>query len=147
MIAALIIATLLAPISTVELHYIPSGTPLFLPTGERVQYFVFDEYKLLLTLDNDLWESNQKLQLLQELALKYTDVVAEKDKIIATLSSDKVDLSDKLKRAEDNWHRAELEKIDAASGPVWPYILAAGGVVVGVVGATLAVVFAISPKG
>lgn len=121
----------------VELHYIAPGTALKLQTGEEVRYYNFLEYKLLLKLDGDLWELSRRLEVYKDLDLKYTGILGQKDVIIRTLQGDNQVLAGQLKRAEDNWHSAEKKLIDASGGPVWPYYLAAGGVVVGIVGATL----------
>lgn len=137
MLPTLLALCLLAEPARIELHYMPAGTPLVLQTGEQVRYFVFDEYKLLLKMDNDLWEANSSLELYKDLDVRYTETFAQKDLIIQSLESDKDVLTGQLKRAEENWHDAEKRLVEASGGPVWPYILAAGGVVVGAVGVTL----------
>jgi hypothetical protein len=141
MLALALALTLGAAPVEVEIHYMPPGTALILQTGEQVRYFKFEEYKLLLKLDGDLWELNQRLELYKDIDLKYTGILKAKDTVIQSLLDDKKIREDRLMRVEENWHAAEKRAIDNAGGPVWPYILAAGGAVVGIVGATL---FAVS---
>lgn len=137
MLALVLALTVSAAPVEVELHYMPPGTALTLQTGEQVRYFKFDEYKLLLKLDGDLWELSRRLEIYKDLDLKYTSILGQKDVIIKTLQDDNLVLAGQLKRSDENWHSAEKKLIDASGGPVWPYILAAGGTVLGIVGATL----------
>jgi hypothetical protein len=125
-----------APVE-VDVHYMPLGTALTLQTGEQVRYFGFEEYKRLLQLDGDLWAANKNLALYRDLDLRYQGVLNMKDSIIEAYKNDRVILDERLKRSDENWHSAEKKLIEASGGPIWPYIVAAGGVVVGVVGVTL----------
>jgi len=136
MLALLTALMLSAPVQ-VEIHYMPPGTQLKLQTGEQVRYFTFDEYKLLLKLDGDLWDTTQRLSIYKDLDLKYGNIVGQKDVIIKTLQDDNQVLNERLKRSDENWQAAEKRYIEAAGGPVWPYVLGAVGAVVGIVGATL----------
>lgn len=137
MIPLFLAMILLADPVTVELHYMPPGTALKLQSGEQVKYFNFEEYKLLLKLDMDHWELQKQFGLYKDLDLKYTGVLEQKDVVIKTLLDDKKILGDRLQRAEENWHAAEKRYVEASGGPVWPYFLAAGGAVLGIVGLSL----------
>lgn len=137
MLALVLALTMSATPVEVELHYIAPGMPLTLQTGEQVRYYNFLEYKLLLKLDGDLWDISKRLEIYKDIDLKYAGILKQKDVIIQSLLDDKKILGDQLKRAEDNWHSAEKRAVEASGGPVWPYILAAGGVVVAIVGTTL----------
>lgn len=137
MTALFLVMTLLASPVTVELHYMPPGTDLKLSSGEQVRYFNFEEYKLLLKLDMDHWELHRQLGVYRDLDLKYNSVVLQKDLVIKSLLDDKKILGDQLLRAEQNWHAAEKRYVEASGGPIWPYFLAAGGAVLGIVGLSL----------
>lgn len=138
MISALLLClSLSASPVTVELHLMPPGTMLTLPTGEKVRYFTFEEYKTLLGMDNDLWALGQQISTYKELESKYVELVSQKDIIISTMKSDKDILTAQLKRAEENWHAAEQRAIDNAGGPMWPYMLAGGGAALGLAGTIL----------
>jgi hypothetical protein len=132
----LALAVSAAPVE-VEIHYMPPGTPLTLQGGEQVRYFTFPEYKLLLKLDGDLWSASERLRIFQDIDLKYTGILRQKDVVIQALLDDKKIREDQLKRAEENWHAAERRWVEASGGPIWPYVVAAGGAVVGIVGVTL----------
>jgi hypothetical protein len=120
----------------VEVHYIPLGEPVRLDSGEDVRCYSFSEYTRLLMLDGELWSISGELETYRDMDSRYVDLLNQKDVIIKTLQDDKTLLNAQLKRAEENWHAAEARTI-AASGSTWPYYLAAGGAVVGIVGATL----------
>jgi hypothetical protein len=134
---------LLAAPAVVELHLMPPGEALTLPTGERVQCFKFEEYKILLHMDNDLWAVKRQLAVYENLEAEYAALAMQKNVVIAALQSDKDVLANQLKRAEDNWHAAEQRAIDNAGGPIWPYVLAGGGAALGV-GAILFLASALS---
>lgn len=133
----LVVSMMLCAPASVEVHYMPLGTQLKLQSGEQVRYFTFDEYKLLLKLDGDLWDMTQRLVIYKDLDLKYGSIVSQKDIIIKTLQDDKLVLTEQLKRSDENWRAAEKRYIDAAGGPIWPYVVGAVGAVVGIVGSTL----------
>lgn len=137
----LLLAALVAAPVEIEVHYIPLGEPVKLTTGEDVRCYSFSEYTRLLMLDGELWSLTGELETYRDMDSRYVDLLNQKDVIIKTLQDDKTVLSAQLKRAEENWHAAEARTI-AASGSTWPYIVAAGGAVVGIVGATLFLVSA-----
>lgn len=115
----------------------PPGTMLELPSKEKVRYFTFDEYKLLLKLDGDLWDTTQRLGIYKDLDAKYMAIVGQKDVIIKTLQDDRVVVDEQLKRTTTLWHDAEKRYVDAAGGPIWPYVVGAVGAAVGIIGTTL----------
>src|SRR3972149_9331832 len=117
---ALVVALVVCDPVTVELHYMPPGVKVYLPPPNNTwgKGFSFEEYKLLLKLDGDLWDANQSLAIYKDLDLKYREVVEQKDVIIQTLLADKQVLGEQLRRAEENWHAAERRTIEAPGGPV-----------------------------
>lgn len=137
MLALILALSISAAPVEVEVRYMPPGTPLTLQGGEQVRYFKFDEYKLLLQLDGALWSANKSLAIYKDIDTKYQGVLAQKDAIIETYRKDRTVLDEQLKRSDESWHSAEKKLVAASSGPIWPYIVAAGGAVVGIVGATL----------
>jgi len=136
---------LLTEPTKVEIHYMPLGTSLTLGTGEKVRYFKFEEYKLLLQLDSELWDANNSLDNYEALVKKLELEGVAKDAVIKTLQDDKVVMGQRLDRMEKNWNDSEKRTIAASSGPIWPYFLAAGGGVLAVVGVTLFVVTLLKP--
>lgn len=137
---ALLLAILLSAPTEVEIHFMPPGTPLELKlegVKTRVQYFTFDEYKLLLKMDQDLWDAMERLRIYKDIDKKYEKIIEQKDTIIGTLQSDIEVKNARIARVEELWHKAEKEAIDNAGGPIWPYVVGAAGAVVGIVGATL----------
>jgi hypothetical protein len=136
---ALMLTMMVADPVTIELHYMPEGKKVYLPAPDNTwgKGFNFEEYKLLLKLDGDLWDANRTIEIYKDLDLKYQAVVGQKDVIVQTLQGDIRILDERLKRSDENWHAAEKKLVEASGGPIWPYVLAAGGAVVGIVGATL----------
>lgn len=137
---ALVLALSISAPAEIEIHYMPVGAPLKLELGGKkteVRYFTFPEYKLLLKMDLDLWDANQSLKIYKDIDLKYAGVIKQKDEIIQTLRDDIVTKDGRITRVEGLWHDAEQKAIDNAGGPIWPYILAGTGAIIGIVGATL----------
>jgi hypothetical protein len=129
--------------TAVDVHYMPLGTELQLTLGgkkERVRYFTFEEYRLLLMLDGALWDANRRLDIYKDIDLKYAGIIKQKDKIIALLQDDKRILLERSLRLEKNWHKAEEELVDAAGGPWWTYALGITGGVALIVGGTMILV-------
>jgi hypothetical protein len=135
--ALLLSASLLAEPLTVELHYMPPGTSLELPTKEEVKYYTFEEYKKLLRMDYELWLLTQQIEDFKKLEDSHAKQVTQLDLVVTTLNNDKATLNARLKRTEQNWHDAEKRAVEAAGGSTWPYIVAGGGAVVGIVGTVL----------
>ena len=123
----------------ITIHTMPLGTKVWLPPPDNSwgKGFTFQEYKLLLQMDGDIYTARQQLELYVDIELKYKGIIHEKDAIIATLNNDNDILNKRALRLENKWHEAEDALVEAAGGPTWPYFLAAGGVVIGIVGATL----------
>jgi hypothetical protein len=140
MMLLLVAQLLVTQPAQLELHYMPTGTDLQLELGgkkERVRYFTFEEYKLLLKLDGDLFDAHRTIDIYKDIDLKYAGIVKQKDEIIATLQADKVTLTERSKRLEEKWHKAEEDLVDAAGGPWWTYVIGIGGGVALIVGGVL----------
>jgi len=138
---AFLVVVVLAQASPAEqVKYMPLGTALELTlegAPEVVRYFRLSEYKLLLQLDFRLQDAEVQLDIYADIDKKYGEIIEEKDKEITTLKEDKQILADRSVRMEEKWHAAEKLAIENAGGPIWPYIVAAAGAVVGIVGVTL----------
>src|SRR5688572_20716754 len=121
----------------VEIHHIPPGMRLELPEFGKMACYTFEEYQDLLRLDGELETALSSLEIYKDLDSKYAEIFRRKDEIIQTMQVDREIMISRMKRMEDNWHAAEKLAVEAAGGPWWPYVLAAGGAVVGIVGVTL----------
>jgi len=118
----------------VEVHYMPPGKLVRLPDGLRLMCFDIDEYKTLLEMDNHLYTVNRQFKLLTDAEINYQNILVEKEAIIGTLESDKEILATRGLRLEEKWQTCEEDLVDAQSGSVWPYVLAAAGAAIGVAG-------------
>jgi len=128
----------------VEIHYMPPGTSLKLQGGQRVKYYTFDEYKLLLTLDGDLWTANQQLETLGELKLSWNNLLEQKDKVITTLQTDVTTFQGRAVRLQGKWDTCEDSLVKASGGSIWPWVIAGTGVVVGIVGVAFGLGYGLS---
>ena len=138
MTALLVCLLLSAPAD--DLEFMPKGTELELKLDgdlELVRYFRLPEYKLLMQMDFDLQDANKSLLIYKDIDQKYAGVIKQKDVIIQGLRSDIVVKDTRIERVEGLWHAAEEKAIENAGGPIWPYVVAAVGAAVGLVGAGL----------
>lgn len=120
--------------------YIPLGTPAELNFDGRlevVRCYRLGEFKLLMKTDLNLQDAEERLKIYQNIESDYSGVIEEKDKIIEVLRKDRDVLEERAERMETNWHDAEQRAIGLVQDPIWPYIVAGIGAVVGVVGTTL----------
>lgn len=119
----------------IEIHYMPPGRLMFLPeSGLEFMCFNIDEYKFLLMMDNELHTVSRQFELLSNAEIDYQNILVKKEEVIGTLESDKALLAKRCLRLEGQWQTCEEELIEASSGSVWPYILAATGAVIGIAG-------------
>jgi hypothetical protein len=126
-----------APVK-VEIHYMPPGEKIYLPSAKGWgKGFSLEEYKVLLQMDNDLYHARQQLKLMGDLKLKWHHLLEEKDKIITTVESDRDTYKERSERLKEKWGQCEEDLVDAAGGEWWPYVLAAVGAAVGLLGTGL----------
>ena len=119
----------------IELHYMPPGRlKLMSDSGLRAMCFDIEEYKILLEMDNSLHTTSRAFQLVSGAEIHYQNILIEKETIIRTLVSDKELLAERARRLEEKWQTCEEELVEAQSGSIWPYVLAAAGAAVGVAG-------------
>ena len=88
-------------------------------------------------MDGELYTARKQLKLVDGLELKWNQLLEEKDKIILTLEKDRDTYKARSERLQGKWDKCEGDLVDASSGPVWPYILAAVGAGLGILGAGL----------
>jgi len=140
LLAVVVLAQPPEPSLADQLRHIPLGKPLELQLElgkELVRYFTLEEFKVLMDVDFRLQAADRQIEVYSDIDVKYGDIVKKKDEIITGLERDKEVLGARSLRMEDNWHKAEKLAIENAGGPIWPYIVAAAGAVVGIVGVTL----------
>lgn len=144
--STLLLLVLLASPSQIEIHYMDPGAPLKLVSGEEVRCYTFTEYKNLLQMDTNLWQAVKDVTDLKAAVDKQDKIIVAKDVIISTLKKDKDVLQGDLDRTTVLWKDAEKKVIANAGGPIWPYFVAAGGAILGIVGATLAITSTLQKK-
>jgi hypothetical protein len=103
----------------------------------RARYYLLDEYLKLAKLDAEFVKMQADFQDLTMIVEGLKKALAAKDIIIQTIEDDKRLLAARGLRLEGDWQTCEKELEDCAGGSIWPYILAAGGAVLGIVGTTL----------
>ena len=103
----------------------------------RARYYLLEDYLRLAQFDSELFSARNQLELWGRVGAGLKQELEAKDAVIKTLEDDKKILGDRSLRLEDKWKTCEKELQDASSGPIWPYFLAAGGAVLGIVGAVL----------
>ena len=137
-LAPLLAAQILAAPVVAEIHYMPPGHKVWIqpPVNAWGRGFDLEGYKLLLKLDSDLWEANKQLEDFDSIVGHYKDVIVEMDRIVAGLKEDRVIFGARAERLGTSLKTCEDDLVEAAGGPVWPYIVAAGGALFGVVGMT-----------
>ena len=95
------------------------GAPVIMIIG----HFLHKIIKLRADIQ-DIGDINNKLKIQIDLL---------ETKLIPTLESDKELLRKRGIRLEEKWQECEKARVIAEGGPIWPYIVAAAGVVVGAV--------------
>jgi hypothetical protein len=123
--------------TVVSFQLLPPGHDGQVQGVGRARYYLLDEYLMLSKLDAEFVKMQADFQDLTMIVEGLKKALALKDTIIQSLESDKKILADRGIRLEGDWRTCEKALEDCASGPVWPYILAAGGAVLGIVGTTL----------
>lgn len=118
----------------VELKIIPPGHTLTMNSGVKVRYYLLNEWLQLAEADAELFKLRTDIQDLGDINNKLKIQMDGLERIIRTLESDKIILRDRGLRLEKNWYRCESDLIKASGGPVWPYFVAIGGVIVGILG-------------
>ena len=121
----------------VEFKILPPGHDLQLKNGPRVRYYDLQEYLQLAQFDSELWVARSQVETYREIERVLQVKLAAQDGIIRALEADKRILGDRSLRLEESWQRCEKDLVAASSGSIWPYVVAAGGAVLGIVGTTL----------
>lgn len=137
MICTLLALSLLAQPVQVELHYMPPGEKVYLSSAGRWgRGFDLEGYKTLLKMDNELHIAKKQLKLFGDLELHWDDLIGQKDTVILSLEDDVKKYKGRSERLDGKLKKCEEDLVETSGGPVWPYILAAGGAVAGLIGVT-----------
>ena len=134
---ALLLCAVLANPTTIEFKLIPPGHDGQVQGVGRARYYLLDEYLKLAEFDAELVKLRFDVKDLQDIVDKQEKQLEDKDKAIATLESDKEILAKRALRLDGELDQCEKDKIELAGGPIWPYVVAIGGAVLGIVGATM----------
>ena len=118
----------------VELKIIPPGHTLTLNSGVKTRYYLLNEWLQLAEADAELFKLRADIQDLGDINNSLKIQMNSLERIIRTLESDKEILRERGLRLEKNWMGSEKARVRAEGGPIWPYFVAIGGVVVGVLG-------------
>lgn len=137
----LLVALLLVPSvafaqTEVRFQLLPPGQ-LVQVKGEKMRGYLLEEWLQIAEADAELVKLRADVVDLEAMVKKLEGVVEKKDVEIATLERDKDILTKRGLRCDEDLKKCETDLIDAAGGPWWPYIVAAGGAVLGIVGTTL----------
>lgn len=130
----------------IELFFMAAGEPVKLKSGVLGRGYTLKEWMNLVRIDNALHATQSQLHLLDDIKLQWTNIIGQKDGIIATLEADKEILASRSLRLEGKWEKCEDDLIDSSSGPIWPYVVGIVGSVIGIAGASVAIGVAISSK-
>lgn len=132
MSALLLVAALTAQIE-IEVHYLPEGTSVELPSGEQAKAFTLGEYKQLLKMDAELWGSTRQLELSQKAQAAQLQALRESAYITNLLLEDL-----EIARGRARWLSSDLtacqEREIEEAGSIWSYVVGAIGVGFGLVG-------------
>jgi hypothetical protein len=127
--------------TTVKFEILPPGYDGQVQGVGRARYYPLKEYLELARFDSELVlrriEADSFVQTENELRTQLN----EKDIQIQSLEYDKDILRSRSLRLEESWKACETSLISASTPPIWPYIVAVTGVVVGIAaGVTIVVV-------
>jgi hypothetical protein len=132
-----LLATLLLA-QPIPLHYMPAGHPYSIEAVGEVRYFLFDEYKLLLKLDNDLFTARQELELQRALNTDLADLLdIEKSRSESYRNSSDL-YRQQSERLNQNWMKCERDLAKEVGWDLASILVGAGsglllGVLAGVV--------------
>jgi hypothetical protein len=107
------------------------------PSVGKIRYYLLDEYLQLAAFDSELFKLRSDSENYKEIELELKKQLAAKDSVASTLKSDLEVFKARADRVDLNLKKCEVALAKASKPPVWPYALAAGGSLLGVVGATL----------
>lgn len=131
---------MLAPLgasSQTEVHFkiLPPGE-LVEVSGQKMRGYLLDEWLKLAEGDAELVKLRADVNDLNDLSELLQKTIADKDIVITSLEKDKSIFATRIDRCDTNLETCEDDLMGAVC-PWWPYILAAGGSVLGVVGGAL----------
>lgn len=94
---------------TIQTHYVAPGTPYVVPEVGEVRYYLFDEYKLILKVDNDLFLANQEIKSLENTNLLLEDLVKTERGRADTFKGERDIFKVRADRLDKNWKKCEDE--------------------------------------
>jgi len=120
----------------VEIHIMPPGSPV-VSDGVRFQGFTFNEYKLLLQMDNELHLARKQIKLVGDLELQFEAALQAKDQVIVTLRQDVETYETRSERLDGKWKKCEEDLVEVSGGSWVPWVIAGVGAAIGILGAGL----------
>jgi len=94
---------------TIQTQYVAPGTPYVVPEVGEVRYYLFDEYKLILKVDNDLYLANQEILSLEKTNLYLNELVTTEKDRADTFKGERDVFKKRSERLDKNWKKCEDE--------------------------------------
>ena len=116
----------------VELKIIPEGRRVDVD-HETYQAFNLGEYKELLKVDTELFESRRRLKLYKALDATNTELVVTKDKLIKSLRGDLKYSKDRSREMWESFQQTQRRLLESEGKREFAYLVAVGGVAAAVV--------------
>jgi hypothetical protein len=119
----------------VDFKILPIGhdTTLPAPVG-RVRYYLLNEFLQLATFDSELVSDRAQLVALGNIQTELKKQLGDKDTQIQALTAEKQIFSDRSARLDTDLTKCQHDLVNASKAPIWPYVVAIVGGVVGIFG-------------
>jgi hypothetical protein len=122
----------------VHFRVLSSGHEGYVQSVGKIRYYLLDEYLQLAAFDSELFTLRAEAENGKEIELELKKQLDVKEVIIKSLESDTNTFKERSDRLDLNLKTCEVALGKASSNnTVWPYFVAAGGSILGIVGTTL----------
>jgi len=105
----------------------------------RARYYLLEEYLQLAQFDSELVKLRMDVETLRGVNKALTDQLVAQGAVIKSLLGDVELWRGKSNRIEDRWKQCEADLVSTSSPPLWSYIVAIIGGVVGLGGVAYAI--------
>jgi hypothetical protein len=139
MTPALLLSALLASTTTLEFRLLPPGHDGVVEGVGRARYFLLDEYLKLAEFDSELYTLRKNYDMALQVGKTMRSGLDAGVRESAACMKELDILSRRSGRLMQKWDECE-KSLQECNGSAWPYIVAAVGSILTVVGATLIVV-------
>jgi len=123
----------------IQTHYISPGTAYTIPDVGHVRYYLFQEYKILLKVDHDLFLANDRIGNLQRIVEDQTRVVQLQLSFTKSVERERDIYKDRSLRLHNTWYKCEEKLIKESGFDLKSFLigLAVGSAAVAVTGTIL----------